>query len=45
MALFGANVLLGGSKKGFTLQPISVKGVAGANVAAGVAEVELKAAR
>ena len=45
MALFGANVLLGGSKKGFALQPISVEGVAGANVAAGVAEVELKAAR
>ena len=41
----GANVLLGGSKKGFALQPISVEGVAGANVAAGVAEVELKAAR
>ncbi len=38
----GANVLVGGSKKGFALQPVSVEGLTGANVAAGVAEVELK---
>jgi len=41
----GANVLVGGSKKGFALQPISVEGLTGANVAAGVAEVELKQAK
>ncbi len=37
----GANVLAGGSKKGFALQPVSVAGITGANVAAGLAEVEL----
>jgi len=37
----GANVLLGGSKKGIALQPVSVTGIAGANLAAGVVEVEL----
>ncbi len=41
----GANVLAGGSKKGFALQPVSVEGLTGANVAAGVAEVELKQAK
>jgi Protein of unknown function (DUF992) len=41
----GANVLAGGSKKGFALQPVSVEGLTGANVAAGVAEVELKPAK
>lgn len=41
----GANVLVGGSKKGFALQPISVEGLTGANVAAGVLEVELKPAK
>jgi len=41
----GAYVLVGGSKKGFALQPLSVEGLAGANGAAGVAEVELKAAK
>jgi hypothetical protein len=41
----GANVLVGGSKKGFALQPIAVEGLAGANVAAGVVEVELKQAK
>jgi hypothetical protein len=40
----GANVLLGGSKKGFALQPLSVQGYNGINVAAGVTEVELKQA-
>lgn len=41
----GANVLLGGSSKQITLQPVSVEGSAGLNVAAGVAAVSLKPAR
>ena len=41
----GANVLVGGSKKGYALQPVSVEGLTGANVAAGVLEVELKPAK
>jgi hypothetical protein len=41
----GANVLVGGSKKGFALQPLTVEGYAGVNVAAGVVEVELKQAK
>jgi hypothetical protein len=41
----GANVLVGGSKKGVALQPINVEGMTGANVAAGVVEVELKQAK
>ena len=41
----GADILVGGSKKGFALQPISIEGVAGANVAAGVLEIELKQAK
>jgi hypothetical protein len=40
----GANVLLGGSNKQITLQPVSVEGSAGLNVAAGVAAVSLKPA-
>ena len=40
----GANVLLGGSKQGFALQPLSVQGYNGINVAAGITEVELKTA-
>ena len=40
----GANVLLGGTKQGFALQPVSVQGYNGINLAAGVTEVELKAA-
>ena len=40
----GANVLVGGSQKQVTLQPVSVEGSVGLNVAAGLAEVELKAA-
>jgi hypothetical protein len=38
----GANVLVGGSNKQVTLQPVSVEGSVGLNVAAGIAEVELK---
>jgi hypothetical protein len=41
----GANVLVGGSKKGVALQPIAIEGLTGANIAAGVTEVELKAAK
>jgi hypothetical protein len=41
----GANVLVGGSKKGVALQPVSIEGLEGANVAAGVVEVELKAVK
>ena len=41
----GANVLLGGSNKGVALQPISVQGYAGANVAAGVTGVTLALAK
>jgi hypothetical protein len=40
----GANVLVGGSSKQVTLQPVSVEGSTGLNVAAGVAAVSLKPA-
>lgn len=38
----GANVLVGGSNKQITLQPVSVEGSVGLNVAAGIGEVELR---
>jgi hypothetical protein len=38
------NVLIGGSSKQLTLQPVSVEGAVGLNVAAGFAEVVLKPA-
>jgi Protein of unknown function (DUF992) len=41
----GANVLVGGSNRTVTLQPVSVQGQAGLNVAAGVAEMDLRPAR
>jgi len=41
----GANVLIGGSDRTITLQPLSVQGQAGLNVAAGVADFELRPAR
>jgi hypothetical protein len=41
----GANVLLGGSNKQITLQPVSVEGSIGLNIAAGVAAVELVAVK
>jgi len=41
----GANVLVGGSNRTVTLQPVSVQGQAGLNVAAGVAGLELHPAR
>ena len=40
----GANVLLGGSSEQVTLQPVSVEGSVGLNVAAGIGEVELSTA-
>jgi hypothetical protein len=40
----GANVLLGGSSKQITLQPVSVEGSVGLNIAAGIAGVELRPA-
>jgi hypothetical protein len=41
----GANVLVGGSNRGIALQPVSVEGLNGMNLAAGLAEVELKPAK
>ena len=35
----GANVLVGGSQKTISLQPVSVEGMAGLNVAGGIAEI------
>jgi hypothetical protein len=39
-----ANVLIGGSTKTISLQPLSLEGVTGLNVAAGLAQIELKTA-
>lgn len=41
----GANVLAGGSNRTVTLQPVSVQGQAGLNLAVGVAELDLRPAR
>ena len=41
----GINVLAGGSDRTVSLQPISVEGQAGLNVAGGVTELELRPAR
>lgn len=41
----GANVLVGGSKRTVTLQPVSVQGQTGVNLAVGVAGLELHPAR
>lgn len=38
----GANVLVGGSNRTVTLQPVSVQGQSGFNVAAGVAGIDLR---
>ena len=40
----GANVLVGGGSGQVTLQPVSVEGSVGLNVAAGIGEVELRKA-
>ena len=41
----GANVLIGGSNRTVSLQPVSVQGQAGLNLALGVAELNLRPAR
>jgi Protein of unknown function (DUF992) len=41
----GANALVGGSNRTIALQPLSVQGQAGLNLAAGVASIDLQAAR
>jgi Protein of unknown function (DUF992) len=41
----GANVLVGGSDRTIALQPLSVQGQTGLNVAAGVTELILRPAR
>ena len=41
----GANVLVGGSNRSFALQPLSVQGQTGLNLAIGVVDLELQAAR
>jgi len=41
----GANALVGGSDKQITLQPVSVEGSTGLNVAAGVADIQLSAVK
>ena len=38
----GANVLVGGSQNSIALQPVSVEGQAGVNVAAGLATFKLE---
>lgn len=39
----GANVLVGGFKDSFTLQPVSMEGMTGLNVAGGIAQMSLEA--
>lgn len=41
----GANVMIGGSNKAVALQPVSIEGQVGVNIALGVAGLELQAAR
>jgi hypothetical protein len=41
----GANVLVGGSNRTVALQPVSVQGQAGLNLAVGVSELELRPVR
>jgi hypothetical protein len=38
----GANVLVGGFDKSFTLQPVSIEGNTGLNIAAGIGAIQLK---
>ena len=40
----GANLLVGGSKKSFTLQPLSVQAQTGVNLAIGIADFRLRSA-
>jgi len=41
----GANVLVGGSNRQISLQPLSVEGSVGLNVAAGIGEIDLRYTR
>ena len=41
----GANVLVGGSNRQISLQPLSVEGSVGLNVAAGIGELDLRYTR
>ena len=41
----GANVLVGGSNRSIALQPLSIEGSTGLNIALGVAELRLRAAQ
>ncbi|HEY6631364.1 MAG TPA: DUF992 domain-containing protein [Rhizobiaceae bacterium] len=41
----GANALIGGSKRTFTLQPLSVQAQTGVNLAVGITELKLRTAR
>ena len=41
----GANVLVGGNDRSVALQPLSIQGQVGLNVAAGVAEIALQFVR
>jgi hypothetical protein len=41
----GANVLVGGSQNAFSLQPLSLQGSVGLNVAAGLQSLELRPGR
>ncbi len=41
----GANVLVGGNERSVALQPLSVQGQVGVNVAAGIAEISLQFVR
>jgi hypothetical protein len=41
----GANVLIGGSNRTISLQPLSIEGNTGLNVAAGIASITLHTAR
>ena len=42
---FGGNFLVGGPQNSYALQPLSVQGQTGLNVAAGIADIELQAVR
>jgi len=41
----GANIMVGGSNKSFTIQPISLEGSTGLNIAGGIATMTLEAVR
>lgn len=41
----GANALIGGFEKSVALQPLSVEGIKGANIAAGITGLDLRSAR